>query len=237
MRPAGRRSASWQFARGCWRVMRSSARASANALEAKSGRVVYEDLLDGHVVGPGPVLGPAPELHQGVSGLVVAGVDAGDSGVVIYGDLRLCVTHHQRARPRPQPHTHSRLTPSRSHQPQCPEQTRGVPRRLRHSRRSQPLHRAAHSSSRHRPTQDPCRHIPARTTRSPHPPHRATVRRPPQARQHPAATRARGLRQDRTAPSPGGVIPPGRRRWTRRRPDRIHRHPAAHLSVWAHARK
>ena len=51
--------------------------------------VVGEDLIDGHVVGPEPVLGPPPEPHQGRGGLVVMGLDVGDSGVVVDRDVQI----------------------------------------------------------------------------------------------------------------------------------------------------
>ena len=55
--------------------------------------VVGENFVDGHVVGPEPVLGSVPELHQGLGGLVVVGFDVGDARVVVDGDVKVGVAH------------------------------------------------------------------------------------------------------------------------------------------------
>ena len=55
--------------------------------------VVGEDLIHAHVVGPEPVLGPPPEPHQGLGGLVVVGLDVGDARVVVDGDVQVRVAH------------------------------------------------------------------------------------------------------------------------------------------------
>ena len=49
--------------------------------------VVGEDLVDGHVVGPEPVLGASPEPDEGGGGFVVVGFDVGDTGVVVDRDV------------------------------------------------------------------------------------------------------------------------------------------------------
>ena len=55
--------------------------------------VVGEDLVDSHVVGPEPVLGASPELHEGGGGFVVVGFDVGDTGVVVDRDMEMGVAH------------------------------------------------------------------------------------------------------------------------------------------------
>ncbi len=55
--------------------------------------VVGEDFVDGHVVGPEPRLGAPPEPDEGVGGLVVVGLDVGDSGVVVHCHVQIGVPH------------------------------------------------------------------------------------------------------------------------------------------------
>ena len=53
--------------------------------------VVGEDLVDGDVVGPEPPLGSPPEPDEGGGGLVVVGLDLGDTRVVVdCGRARRC---------------------------------------------------------------------------------------------------------------------------------------------------
>ena len=73
--------------------MVGSAFLPAKRCGADVGSVVAEDLIDGHVVGPEPLLGSPPELHQRRPGFVVVGFDIGDTGVGVDRDVQIHVAH------------------------------------------------------------------------------------------------------------------------------------------------